>query len=197
MAIPEYILNAAREYRAAHGGRESLYDAFIAGYKATKAPKSKFVSLTPEQEESFKVCWDAYGHKGDIAKSKVEWQKLTIFEVGTILPHIKAYVATRDKCYQKDFERYLKDKVYTTVIVSRNDVIYDPNQFANKEEYNPTTDGIFQWWDEKNKCLRISSNSIDTLNDGYSADNRPNGAMVKWQMYTWIWSVTTKTWNKQ
>jgi hypothetical protein len=35
------------------------------------------------------------------------------------------------------------------------------------------------------------------LDDGYTADNRPDGAKVKWQMYSWIWNSITKEWIKK
>ncbi len=137
MAIPQYIIDAARDYRDAHGGSEALFDAFIAGHKATKSPKVKNVALTSEQEEAFNECWTAYREKGCKAKAMVEWQKLSMFDVGVILPHILAYVGSRDRIYQKDFERYLKDKVFTTVVFRGNEKIYDPNMGQNATAIQP------------------------------------------------------------
>lgn len=131
MAIPEYILNAARDYRDKHGGNQLLEDAFIAGFKATRSPKKKFVSLTSEQEQSFNECFDAYRKKGNEAKAQIEWQKLSDDERAVILPHIQAYVETRDRIYQKDFERYLKDKTFKTVVFRGNEVFFDPNDGRN------------------------------------------------------------------
>ena len=126
MAIPQYIIDAARDYRDAHGGSEALFDAFIAGHKATKSPKVKNVALTSEQEDAFKECWTAYREKGNKAKAMVEWQKLTMFDAGLILPHIRAYVSSRERIYQKDFERYLKEKLFLSAVFKGNDKIYDP-----------------------------------------------------------------------
>ncbi len=143
MAIPEYILNAARDYRDKHGGNQSLEDAFIAGFKATRSPKKKFVTLTSEQEESFKECFDAYRCKGNEAKAQIEWQKLSDEERAVILPHIQAYVETRDRIYQKDFERYLKEKTFKTVVFRGNEAVYNPNEerntlFANNQPQEQT-----------------------------------------------------------
>ena len=61
----------------------------------------------------------------------MEWQKLSMFDVRNILPHIKAYVESRDRIYQKDFERYLRDKVFLTAVFKGNEVIYDPNNASD------------------------------------------------------------------
>lgn len=129
--IPDYILKAAREYRDKHGGDQSLEDAFIAGHKATRNPTKKSVTLTSEQETEFNECWAAYREKGCKAKAMLEWQKLSDKEIAIIRSHIEAYVETRDRIYQKDFERYLKDKVFLSVIFKGNQVFYDPKEESN------------------------------------------------------------------
>ncbi len=198
MAIPEYILRSADEYCKSLSGakRELVYNAFIAGHKATRQPKVKNVALSEEQEKLFIECWDSYKNKGNKAKAKLEWQKLSEEETHLVLPHLKVYVASRERCYLKDFERYLHDKVFTTVIVKGNDTIYNPEHFANEQEYRPTTDGIFQFWDSERKCLMFNG-YIDQLDDGYTKDNRPDGAKVSWSMYEWVWNRQKKEWVKQ
>ena len=133
---------------------------------------------------------------GSKAKSLEYWKKLSGKEQEQVLPHVKAYVSSREKCYQKDFERYLRDKTFKTVVVKGNNTIYDPERFTNNEEYRPLTDGVFQIWDEERKCL-LFNGYIDQLNDGYTSDNRPDGAKVSWNMYEWIWSSQKKEWVKQ
>lgn len=61
----------------------------------------------------------------------LEWQKLSDKEIAIIRSHIEAYVETRDRIYQKDFERYLKDKVFLSVIFKGNQVFYDPKEESN------------------------------------------------------------------
>ncbi len=113
-----------------------------------------------------------------------------------VLPHVKVYVSTRERVYQKDFERYLREKIFKTVIFKGNDIIYDPEQFSNPEEYRPVADGVFQFWNADRKCL-LFNGYIDQLNDGYTSDNRPDGAKVASGLYEWIWSSQTKEWVKQ
>ena len=166
--IPEYILKAAKEYQKVHGGSEALFDE----------------------------CWKAYGKKGNKGKSKEVWSKIPLTSLPIILTHIKIYVSSRQRCFQKDFERYLKEKVYTTNIVTNEGVLYDSEKDIFPDEYRPTTDGIFQFWNSERKCLMFNG-YIDQLNDGYDKDNRPDGAKVAWGMYEWIWSSQTKEWIKQ
>ena len=144
----------------------------------------------------FEICWKAYNRKGSKKKSLEQWQKLTDEERAKVLPHVRAYVGSRDLQFQKDFERYLRDKTFEEVIIKGNDTVYDPERFDKKTEYRPTTDGVFQYWNEKRQCLMFNG-YIDQLNDGYTKDNRPDGAKVAWQMYEWIWSSRTKEWIKQ
>lgn len=144
----------------------------------------------------FEVCWKAYNRKGSKKKSLEQWQKLTDEERLRVLPHVKAYVGSRDLQFQRDFERYLRDKTFEEVIIKGNDTIFDPDKFDKATEYHPTTDGIFQFWNDNRKCLMFNG-YIDQLNDGYTDDTRPDGAKVAWSMYEWIWSSQKKQWIKQ
>lgn len=157
--------------------------------------KKKEKNIKKEKDEKFEECWTAYNRKGSKAKSLEYWKKLSENEKSLVLPHIKVYVSSREKCYQKDFERYLRDKIFLNVVVKGNTTIYDPERFTN-EEYRPLTDGLFQIWDEERKCL-LFNGYIDQLNDGYTSDTRPDGAKVSWNMYVWIWSSQKKEWVKQ
>ena len=71
-----------------------------------------------------------------------------------------------------------------------------PSTTLISTEYHPLTDSIFQYWNDERKCLMFNG-YIDQLNDGYTDDNRPDGAKVAWSMYEWIWSSQTKQWIKQ
>lgn len=193
MAIPEYILKAAKEYC---GDNQALFNAFIAGYKATRQPKAKHISLSTEQESLFERGWELYGRKGSKALSKKVWITIPVSRLPLILDHIKAYVASRERRYTKDFERYLRDEEYCKIVFNGNIVAFDPRHFDDGNEYHPHTDGIFQVWDSKRGCL-LFNGFIEQLNDGYTSDNRPDGATVAWQMYKWKWSSHSKKWVSQ
>ena len=141
----------------------------------------------------FEVCWKAYNRKGSKKKSLEQWQKLTDEERKKVLSHIRAYVASREVQYQKDFERYLRDKTFTTIVIRGNSTIYDPEQSG---EYSPIADGVFQYWNAERRCL-IFNGDIEHLNDGYTDDNRPDGAKCAWGMYEWVWNGINKEWVKK
>lgn len=82
---------------------------------------------TKEKEELFETCWKAYRRKGVKKTAKSQWDKLNDEEKSLVLPHIKHYVATREVQYQKDFERYLRDKLFNEVVYDKNKVVYDPS----------------------------------------------------------------------
>ena len=193
MAIPEYILKAAKEYC---GDNQALFNAFIAGYKATRQPKAKHISLSTEQESLFERGWELYGRKGSKALSKKVWITIPVSRLPLILDHIKAYVSSRERRYTKDFERYLRDEEYCKIVFNGNIVAFDPRHFDDGNEYHPHTDGIFQVWDSKRGCL-LFNGFIEQLNDGHTSDNRPDGATVAWQMYKWKWSSHSKKWVSQ
>lgn len=162
----------------------------------TEQKKNKKEKVKKEKDEQFEVVWLAYNKKGSKKDSLEQWEKLSDEEKERVLPHVRVYVSSRDRSFTKDFQRYLRDKIFNDVIVKGNDTIYDPEQFANKEEYHPMTDGIFQFWNADRKCLMFNG-YIDQLNDGYTDDTRPDGAKVAWSMYEWIWSSQKKQWIKQ
>lgn len=193
MAIPEYILNAAREYCSIYDGDESIYNAFIAGFKASRQIKAKNVSLTQESTEVFESCWLAYNRKGSKAKAKIEWTKLTEEECDKVLPHIKSYVSTRERCYQKDFERYLRDKTFNEVVVRGDTVVYDPERMNTQGEYRPLVDGFSSWFNQDEKCLYFNGH-IEQIADGYNESNRPDGALAACGMYRWRWNASQRQW---
>lgn len=153
-------------------------------------------NVTPKDDALFEECWKAYNRKGKKNKAKPYWDKLPQEVRERILPHIKAYVSVREKSYQQDFERYLKDKTYDTVVYDRNTLIYDPERLTNKDEYRPI-ESLYLSWDEKSQCYVTCSN-IEMLCDGYTDENRPNGAKVKKNGYIFVWDSDLKKWvNKQ
>ena len=196
MSVPNYILIAARNYAKEHGGGRKTEDAFIAGFEASRSWKKKDEAPLPIDTQLFEECWKMYGLKGSRSASLSEWCKLTDNERGMVMPHIKAYTTTRDKIYQKDFERYLKNKTFMdAVIVKGGVVVYNPTQIVEDEGYHPLTD-MFQTWNDARHCLMFNGD-IDNLNDGYTSDNRPDGAMVAWGMYSWKWNKVRREWIKQ
>lgn len=95
-----------------------------------KCEKEKVVDNT-----NFEECWKLYRRKGSKKKSLEQWRKLTTEEQEQVYNHIPAYVdSVSDVKYQKDFERYLRDKVFNNVVYKDGRTIFD------MEDEKPTTE---------------------------------------------------------
>lgn len=153
-------------------------------------------------KELFEQCWIAYKRKGSKKKSLEYWKKLTDVEKQNVMPHIKAYVSTRELQYQKDFERYLRDKIFMTVVFGNNKVVYDPTRLDKKDKanevYMPLTDGALSWNDYYNCFMYVGYWDGKHIPDGYDDETRPDGASVTLNngRGTIMWDSKTKTWNK-
>lgn len=145
----------------------------------------------------FEQCWIAYRRKGSKKKAKEYWCKLSDDEKSRVLPHIQSYVASRELQYQKDFERYLRDKVFLTLVYRGNNLLFDPTQGEQGVLYMPQT-GFDINWDEINKCYMYVGYWNGFIPDGYTDDNRPDGATITLNngRGTVTWDGKTKTWIK-
>lgn len=153
-------------------------------------------------KELFEQCWIAYRRKGSKKKSFEYWCRLNNVERQNVLSHIKPYVASRELQFQKDFERYLRDKIFMTVVFGNNKVVYDPSKLGRGEVqsnvYMPTCDGALSWNEYYNCYMYVGYWDGKHIPDGYDDDTRPDGASVTLNngRGTLVWSVITKTWNK-
>lgn len=103
------------------------------------------VEVDDSDRALFEQCWKAYRRKGAKGKAYDVWKRIDKQEKELVLPHVRMYAGSRDICYQKDFERYLRDKTYKEIIVKGSDVIYDP--FKPETPAEPVT---------KNKTLEYN-----------------------------------------
>ena len=77
-------------------------------------------------DELFEQCWLTYRRKGSKKKSLEQWKKLSEEEKEQTSKHIPAYVeSVSDIRYQKDFERYLRDKVFDNVVYKDGKTLFD------------------------------------------------------------------------
>ena len=170
--------------------------------QGTKVPMSKEEDSNESKKKKivypvdFESDWNLYDRKGSKKDSFTAWKDLSDEDKVKMRIHIPYYLQSNDRQYLKDFERYIKHRVFESPVYKSSVLLYDPIKDDNPIDYHPLTDGVFQWWDENEKCLHFNG-QIDVLDDGYTADNRPNGAKVKWQMYSWIWNSITKEWIKK
>ena len=99
------------------------------GLEATKPEKKE-----KEKDELFEDAWILFKRKGSKKKSLEQWEKLTNDEKKAAIEHIPKYVTTRELQYQKDFERYLRDKCFNNIVFHKGLVIFDPNAEATKKK---------------------------------------------------------------
>lgn len=155
---------------------------------------------TDKKKDLFEECWVAYRRKGIKKKAKEQWNKLKESEMDMVMPHIKAYVSSREIQYQKDFERYLRDRVFMEVVYSGNNIIYDPTKAIADEKqvsvYVPTCGGMLNWNDYY-KCYLYTGYWNGYIPDGYTDSNRPDGAsvMLNNARGTVVWNANAKTWE--
>lgn len=161
-------------------------------------------SISKSSDELFETCWIAYRRKGKKGKAKHYWDKLPANEKDSVLQHIKIYTKTRELQYQQDFERYLRDKTFLSVVVSKNNVVYDPTKLGKGESvskvYMPSGNFSITWDDQLNAYLYIGFYSDgQTIADGYTDSTRPDGARIVLNngRGELVWSSITRTWIKQ
>ena len=155
-----------------------------------------------ESNQLFEDCWIAYKRKGKKSESLKYWNKLTEEEKRKVMPHIKAYISSRTMQYQRAFERYIRDKEFLDIVVKGNAVIYDPSKLdSSNTVYAPATDGALTWNDFYHTYIYMGyfDESTGFIPDGYTANNRPNGAtiMLNNARGTIVWNSLTKTWDKK
>lgn len=172
-------------------------------YNNTKEKNEIDKSISKSSDELFETCWVAYRRKGKKGKAKSYWNKLTQSEKENVLSHIKPYVASRELQYQQDFERYLRDKTFLSVVISKNNIVYDPTKLGKGEStsnvYVPSGNFSITWDDNLKAYLYIGFYSDGMMMpDGYDNDNRPDGAKLVLNngRGTITWNKTTKTWNR-
>lgn len=158
--------------------------------EGTKVPKKK-VEYPDEYEKDFAL----YQRKGSKKKGYERWSTLTEEEKESMRRHIPYYMQSNELRFLKDFEGYINQRLFESPVYKGNNILYDPSNRV-ENEYHPICDGIFMYWDEKNKRL-IFNGDINHINDGYTDENRPSGAKAAWGMYEWVWSKVRKEWVKQ
>ena len=160
--------------------------------KPSNEGKKKNIVYPEDYEKDFAL----YGRKGSKKNGYERWKTLTDEDKDKMSRHIPFYLCSNDRQYLKDFEGYINQRMFESPVYRQNQLLYDPSRVDDTCNYHPLTDGMFQVWMEKEKYLRFDG-QINSLNDGYTADTRPDGATVGWQMYRWVWSKDQKRWNKK
>lgn len=153
-----------------------------------------------EATELFEKCWLAYQRKGQKKVALERWLALSDKERQKAMTHIPFYVKSNERKYLKDFERYISNKVFDSVVVdhSTGNVLYDPDRENGTLGYNPVCGGALSY-NEYYKCyMYVGYWDGRHIADGYDDDNRPNGATITLNNGRGkiTWNAETKTWDK-
>ena len=168
------------------------YDEMAAIVDALRQPSST-------DKELFEQCWIDYTRKGSKKLAYDRWKKLSEKDRQKIVTHIPFYVKSNDRQYLKDFERYISNRTFESVVTEKNSgmIIYDPERESGALGYTPTIGGSLMW-NNAEKCYYYIGMFYDHIADGYTDDNRPDGARIKLNNGRGeiTWNATNKQWEK-
>ena len=166
----------------------------------TKDDKDKSLSkkeLEVDLNSAFEDCWKAYHRKGNKAASLKIWNKLTEEERQKAKTHIPYYTSSVDSLnFIKDFERYLKNKTFNTVVYKNKSMLFDPERTIDSGQYHPIEDkhGLM-WSNEINAFVSLNNPQGTMFYDGYTDEERPNIAKVLYQSNYYYWNNEGKKWE--
>lgn len=147
----------------------------------------------------FEECWIAYNRKGQKKTALERWINLSDKERQKAVVHIPFYVKSNERKYLKDFERYISNKTFENIVIDNKtgQVLYDPERESGTLGYTPTVGGSLMW-NNAEKCYYYIGMFYDHIADGYTDDNRPDGARIKLNNGRGeiTWCSTNKQWEK-
>ena len=153
-----------------------------------------------ELTELFETCWIAYNRKGAKKVALERWLNLTDKDRAKAVKHIPFYVRSNERKYLKDFERYISNRTFESVVIDNKTggVLYDPDRECGTIGYTPTVGGSLMWNDVE-KCYYYIGMFYDHIPDGYNDNNRPNGARIVLNngRGVIVWSSERKRWEKE
>lgn len=164
----------------------------IQSISSTEIEKEKNKKEKKSFDELFEECWKLYNRKGAKKVALAQWFRLTIEDREQVKKHIPYYVSTRERVYQKDFERYLRDHVFNDVVYKGGQLIYDPENEGMQDEYRPYEPKIIFWYEEEKKWITLYE--PDTNFDGYTSETRPDRATVYYHGIRYQWYRERGAW---
>ena len=148
--------------------------------------------------DDFEQAWELYKRKGTKSLAYNYWKRLSNKDKQKALAHIPFYIQSNDIQYIKDFNGYLNRRYFERVIYDKHgNVVFDPER-QTSTTYRPTTGGALTWNDYF-KCYIYTSMFIEDIADGYTDDNRPNGATIMLNNGRGVieWNQQHKQWIKK
>lgn len=159
--------------------------------KDTNVSKNKKISYPDE----FESDWNLYGRKGSKKDSYTAWKVLSDDDRIKMRSHIPHYLQSNERQYLKDFERYIKHRVFESPVYHKSNLLFDPQTIENNEAgvYDPS--GWLNYDESFNAWRYFGREPKYDLRDGYTDENRPDGARVVTQATVYLWSAANKNWS--
>lgn len=159
--------------------------------KDTNVSKNKKISYPDE----FESDWNLYGRKGSKKDSYTVWKVLSDDDRIKMRSHIPHYLQSNERQYLKDFERYIKHRVFESPVYHKSNLLFDPQTIENNEAgvYDPS--GWLNYDESFNAWRYFGREPKYDLRDGYTDENRPDGARVVTQATVYLWSAANKNWS--
>lgn len=89
---------------------------------------------TTKNTDLFEACWRAYNRKGVKKVAKAQWDKLPDDARQLAAVHIPYYTGSRERVFCKDFERYLRDRVFENPVYDqKGNILFDPEAGAGDD----------------------------------------------------------------
>ena len=151
-------------------------------------------------KELFEQCWKDYTRKGSKKVAYDRWKGLNEKDRKSIAKHIPFYVKSNERIYLKDFERYISNRTFESIVVDHKTgyVLYDPEREVGEIGYMPQCGGSLSWNDYY-ECYLYVGMFYENIADGYTDANRPNGARIMLNNGRGfiIWNGETRKWEKE
>lgn len=113
---------------------QKFIDSYREAYEQATEEIAKEEKPKISKDEGFESAWLLYRRKGSKKKALEQWSRLTDEERETAKGHIPAYIeSVSDIKYQKDFERYLRDKCFNDVVYKNNKILFDVDEAKEKQ----------------------------------------------------------------
>lgn len=119
---------------------QEFIDSYRMAYEQANEEIAKNEKPKVSKDEGFESAWLLYRRKGSKKKALEQWARLTDEEREVAKGHIPAYIdSVSDIKYQKDFERYLRDKCFNDVVYKNGRVLFDVTDKKEDTSSNETT----------------------------------------------------------
>lgn len=152
-----------------------------------------------EYSEDFEKAWELAQRKGSKTEAYKYWKRLKEEDKKKVLAHLPFYYKSNERRYLKDFSGYLNRCYYSSVVYDKQGhVLYDPER-EQSNEYRPNCDGSLVWNEFWHCYMYVGFWDGKHIPDGYSDDNRPDGASVTLNNGRGVltWDKETKQWRNK